>query len=326
MIRCTTIQELKEQLARQRKYNPDGLVGFVPTMGYLHEGHASLMRRASEECAVTVLSIFVNPLQFGPNEDFDRYPRDLERDARLAEANGVDIIFAPTVKEMYPTKPLTRVLISEVTDRLCGASRPGHFDGVGTVVSKLFNLVRPDRAYFGMKDAQQVAVIEQMVNDLNIPVQIVRCETVREADGLAMSSRNVYLTPEEREQAVVLSKTLRAAEAWVKQPGMTPVKLSKLITGQIETAPLGRIDYAELLTYPELAPLEPNTVLSTLSHTLIIALAVKFGGTRLIDNRLFELELGEGGGDNHVQNDDEIQASPGDRHGSEPQLCGQHHH
>ncbi|RAP76353.1 pantoate--beta-alanine ligase [Paenibacillus montanisoli] len=322
MIRCSTIQELREQLARLRRNAPESLIGFVPTMGYLHEGHASLMRRASEECAVTVLSIFVNPLQFGPNEDFDRYPRDLERDGKLAEANGVDILFAPAVKEIYPTKPLTRVLISEVTDRLCGASRPGHFDGVGTVVSKLFNLVQPDRAYFGMKDAQQVAVIEQMVHDLNIPVQIVRCETVREADGLAMSSRNVYLSAEEREQAVVLSKTLQAASGWLKQPGMTPAKLSKLIAERIRTASLARIDYAELLTYPELAQLDSNTDLSVISQPLIIALAVKFGSTRLIDNRLFEL----GGGDNHVQNHDEIQASPGDRDRGEPQLCGQHHH
>ncbi|SFS80764.1 pantoate--beta-alanine ligase [Paenibacillus sp. BC26] len=322
MIVCTTIQELKAHLAQQRKNKPDGVIGIVPTMGFLHEGHASLMKRAREDCNYTVLTIFVNPLQFGPNEDFDRYPRDLERDSALAVANGIDLLFAPTVQEMYPSKPLTKVLISEVTERLCGASRPGHFDGVGIVVSKLFNLVQPDRAYFGMKDAQQVAVIEQMVHDLNMPVQIVRCETIREADGLAMSSRNVYLSADQRKQAVILSETLRAADSWLKQPGMTRMKLSKLIADSIRSVPLAEIDYAELLTYPTLSPIDANTELSALSQTIIIALAVKFGSTRLIDNRLFQL----GGGDTNVQNNDEVQTSPGDRHGSEPQLCGQHHH
>lgn len=323
MIRCTTIQELRQLLAEQRKQSPGGRIGLVPTMGFLHEGHASLMRRADEECDFNVLSVFVNPLQFGPNEDFDRYPRDIERDASIAEQNGIDILFMPSVQEMYPTKPLTKVLISDVTDRLCGASRPGHFDGVGTVVSKLFNLVQPDRAYFGMKDAQQVAVIEQMVHDLNIPVQIVRCETVREADGLAMSSRNVYLNEDQRRQAVVLSRTLREAGAWLQETGMTTKELAKRIRASIETAPLALIDYAEVLTYPSLSVIdETNQNLSQLSGTIIIALAVKFGGTRLIDNRLFELQ----GGDVHVQNDDEIEAAQSNSDRGEPQLCGQHHH
>ncbi|AZN40752.1 pantoate--beta-alanine ligase [Paenibacillus albus] len=322
MIRCTSITELRQLLAEQRKQSPDSRIGLVPTMGFLHEGHASLMRRADEECDFNVLSVFVNPLQFGPNEDFERYPRDIERDAAIAEKNGIDILFMPSVQEMYPTKPLTKVLISDVTDRLCGASRPGHFDGVGTVVSKLFNLVQPTKAYFGMKDAQQVAVIEQMVHDLNIPVQIVRCETVREANGLAMSSRNVYLNEEQREQAVVLSQTLRDAQSWLEETGMTTGELTKRIQASIEKAPLAVIDYAEVLIYPSLSIIEPHQQLSQLSGTLIIAFAVKFGSTRLIDNRLFELQ----GGGVHVQNDDEIEAAQSNSNRGEPQLCGQHHH
>lgn len=310
MILCTTITELKAALARQRSKSPNGFVGLVPTMGYLHEGHASLMRRAGSECEFTVVSVFVNPLQFGPSEDFDRYPRDLERDAALAEHNGADLLFAPSVSEMYPTKPLTRVLISEVTESLCGASRPGHFDGVGTVVSKLFNLVQPDRAYFGMKDAQQVAVIQQMANDLNMPVDIIPCETVREPDGLAMSSRNVYLEPEQRKQALVLSQTLQLAGELLLQPAMTAGELLRAAIANIRTAPLAVIDYVELLHYPSLRPLDPERKLAELHDRLILALAVKFGGTRLIDNRLFQ----PAGGEPHVQNHDEIQAASGNRH------------
>ncbi|SEN26866.1 pantoate--beta-alanine ligase [Paenibacillus sp. OV219] len=318
MIRCTSIGELRQRLAEQRKQSPDGRIGLVPTMGFLHEGHASLMRRADEECDFNVLSVFVNPLQFGPNEDFDRYPRDIERDAAIAEKNGIDILFMPSVQEMYPTKPLTRVLISDVTDRLCGASRPGHFDGVGTVVSKLFNLVQPTHAYFGMKDAQQVAVVEQMVHDLNIQVEIVRCETVREADGLAMSSRNMYLNEDQRQQAVILSQTLREAGSWLQEAGMSTQELTRRIQSSIETAPLAVIDYAEVLTYPSLSSIAMNQDLSQFSGTLIIALAVKFGSTRLIDNRVFELQ----GGGVHVQNDDEIEAAQSNSNRGEPQLCG----
>lgn len=310
MIVCTTISELKAALARQQSKSPNGFIGLVPTMGYLHEGHASLMRRAGSECEFTVVSVFVNPLQFGPNEDFDKYPRDLERDAALAEKNGVALLFAPSVKEMYPTKPLTRVLISEVTESLCGASRPGHFDGVGTVVSKLFNLIQPNRAYFGMKDAQQVAVIQQMVNDLNMPVDIIPCETVREPDGLAMSSRNVYLTPEQRRQALVLSETLQQAGELIQSPEMTASKLMALASANVLTAPLAVIDYVELLHYPSLQPLDPVLKLADRSDKLILALAVKFGSTRLIDNRLFQ----PAGGDPNVQNHDEIQASPSYSH------------
>ncbi|QYR19871.1 pantoate--beta-alanine ligase [Paenibacillus sp. sptzw28] len=320
MIVCTTIRELKEHLAKRRLQAPEELVGIVPTMGFLHEGHASLMRRARTECGYTVLTVFVNPLQFGPGEDFDRYPRDEQRDIALAEANGIDLVFMPSAAEMYPVKPLTKVLVSDVTDRLCGASRPGHFDGVGTVVSKLFHLVQPDRAYFGMKDAQQIAVIQRMVNDLNFPVEIVPCDTVREADGLAMSSRNVYLNEEERRQAVVLSRTLSEAKSWIRQPGIKSGELSDLVRKAIGRAPLAEIDYAELLKYPDLTEPEPDTDLSRYPDTLILALAVKFGRTRLIDNRLMEGY----GGESHVQNDDEIEDSSGNRYGSELELCGQY--
>lgn len=292
MIVATTIAELKQVIGGWKDSSPSARVGFVPTMGFLHEGHASLMRRATAECDFAVLSIFVNPLQFGPNEDFDRYPRDAERDLALARANGIDLVFMPTVAEMYPKKPVTKVMITQVTEKLCGASRPGHFDGVGIVVSKLFHLVQPDLAYFGMKDAQQVAVIERMVEDLNMPVTIVPCETVREADGLAMSSRNVYLSEEERAQAIVLSKTLRSMDTWLQTPGMTLSALSDKIVSSIEQAPLAKIDYAEVLTYPDLEEPEAGLELSHFEGKLIVALAVKFGSTRLIDNRLLEIRGG----------------------------------
>ena len=296
MIVCASIHELKESLAQRRLERPKETIGVVPTMGFLHEGHASLMKRAKAECGFTVLTVFVNPLQFGPNEDFDRYPRDTERDLKLAEENGIDVVFMPSVQEMYPKKPLTRVLVSDITDRLCGASRPGHFDGVGTVVSKLFHLIQPDRAYFGMKDAQQVAVIRRMVDDLNMPVTIVSCETLREPDGLAMSSRNVYLSEEERRQAVVLSATLDKAERWIREPGITAGTFAARLRDSIEGAQLARIDYAELLEYPDLIAPEPETDLSRCPSTLIAALAVYFGKTRLIDNRILEPH----GGGKHV--------------------------
>ncbi|WP_169081693.1 pantoate--beta-alanine ligase [Paenibacillus sp. PL91] len=315
MIICRSKAELKQQLMSLRKENK--LVGLVPTMGFLHEGHASLLRQARSECEVAVLSIFVNPLQFGPHEDLDRYPRDEKRDLALAEECGVDIVFMPSVEEMYPDKPLTTVIVNQVTDRLCGASRPGHFDGVGTVVSKLFHLVAPDRAYFGMKDAQQVAVIEQMVHDLNFPVQIVPCPIVREPDGLALSSRNVYLNAEQRSQAVILSKTLQEASEWMEEPELTVERLQAKVKVQLSKASDAVIDYVELLYYPSLQPPEAAAHIASIKQPLILALAVKFGTTRLIDNQLLQAaEVNE-----HVQNDDEIQAASGNRYGSEPELC-----
>jgi pantoate--beta-alanine ligase len=269
------------------EHNPAVTVGLVPTMGYLHDGHAALMRRAREECDVVVLSIFVNPLQFGPNEDYARYPRDPERDLRMAEAAGVDIVFMPDVETMYPQPPLTTVQVKHLTDRLCGASRPGHFEGVATVVTKLFNIVKPRRAYFGQKDAQQVAVIRQMVSDLNMDVDIVTVPIVREPDGLAMSSRNVYLSPEERKQAPVLFQALNLGEALLKE-GRSFGETRRRMADHIRSAPNAAIDYVELLTYPRLAPLPEDGRLNDLpaEETVILALAVKFGHTRLIDNTL----------------------------------------
>jgi len=297
MLVCRTKAELKRELSELRKAGKS--VGLVPTMGYLHDGHASLLRRAKEENDAAVLSVFINPMQFGPNEDLDRYPRDEQRDLKLAEQCGIDLVFMPAVQEMYPSKPLTSIIISQVTSRLCGASRPGHFDGVGLVVSKLFHLVQPDRAYFGMKDAQQVAVIEQMVNDLDLPVEIIPCPTVREPDGLALSSRNVYLTAQQRQQAVVLSQTLKRAEQWHQEPQMTAGALIAKAAGHIEEATEGTIDYVELLTFPALEPLHPDMPLSEGSGRLILALAVKFGTTRLIDNCILDLSEVNGNAANH---------------------------
>ncbi|WP_042162359.1 pantoate--beta-alanine ligase [Paenibacillus gorillae] len=298
MIVCRTIAELRAALieGKSQLSGSKASVGLVPTMGYLHEGHASLMRKSAEENGLTILSIFVNPLQFGPNEDFERYPRNEERDLALAEQNGIDIAFLPTVDVMYPTKPLTTVLVNQLTDRLCGASRPGHFDGVGTVVSKLFHLAQPNRAYFGMKDAQQVAVIQQMTDDLNFPVTIVPCPTLREPDGLALSSRNVYLTAEQRQQAIVLSQSLDQAAEWVSKPDMNAEELVKRVTDRIQQAPLADIDYVEWLRYPSLQPMDSSEPIRLESERYILALAVKFGSTRLIDNHLF----GSSGGDYHV--------------------------
>lgn len=287
MIVVHSIEDLRAALKEARQTNPLAEVGFVPTMGYLHEGHASLMRRASSDNEITVLSIFVNPIQFGPNEDLDRYPRDAERDTALAAECGVDIIFMPTVEVMYPQPTKTKVIVSELTGSLCGASRPGHFDGVTTVVSKLFHLVKPDRAYFGMKDAQQVAVITQMVQDLNFDLEIIACPIVREADGLALSSRNVYLSEEERTQALKLSESLKLAEQWVQQQSnLTAVELKSRIIEHINSAPLADIDYVEIVSFPSLQPVSEETVMDSNHSRVLIALAVRFGTTRLIDNLL----------------------------------------
>lgn len=284
----STISELRQAVAnakhekRKLQADRDPFVGFMPTLGYMHAGHVSLIERARQECDIVVVSIFVNPLQFGANEDFDKYPRDNERDTRLAGEAGADFVFIPSVAEMYPQPIKSKVIVTEITDVLCGASRPGHFDGVATVVAKLFNIVQPDRAYFGQKDAQQVAVIEQMVLDLNMTVKIVPCPTLREADGLAMSSRNVYLSNEEREQALVLSQSLRLAENLAATESLTPAQLRDRIVEHIRTAPLAVIDYVDIRTYPSLQPVEffsPDT-------PVVIALAVKFGKTRLIDNSI----------------------------------------
>lgn len=294
-----TITELRQELNIMRKNHendtPDSrevVVGLVPTMGYLHRGHASLMQAARQQSDIVVLSIFVNPIQFGPNEDFDSYPRDEERDLAVARAEGVDIVFSPSVDEMYPQPTQTTITVSGITERLCGASRPGHFNGVTTVVSKLFNIVQPQKAFFGMKDAQQVAVIQQMVHDLNMPVDVVPCPIVREEDGLALSSRNVYLSSELRQEALVLSQALRAVqEAVASNIAITANDIRRILREHIGQSVHAVIDYAEIQSFPSLEPLADDEELKAYDD-LLIALAVKFGKTRLIDNiRIQKMEV-----------------------------------
>ena len=258
-------------------------IGFVPTMGFLHEGHLSLMRKAREENDFMVISIFVNPLQFGEGEDYEEYPRDLERDTALAESTGCDLVFSPTVREMYPPGYATFVQVEKLTEGLCGASRPGHFLGVTTVVAKLFNLVRPDRAYFGQKDAQQALVLIKMVEDLNMNLKIIVLPTVREPDGLAMSSRNKYLTNEQRKEAVVLYKSLRLAEALIRKGEREAEIIKENIFKTISQAEQAQVDYIEIVDTKQLRSV------SRVNGRCLIAVAVKFGQTRLIDNVLVEV-------------------------------------
>ncbi|MGG1659688.1 pantoate--beta-alanine ligase [Brevibacillus sp. NRS-1366] len=282
MQQIATIAKMRTHINEARRQGKR--IGIVPTMGFLHEGHLSLVKAAREKCDLIVMSIFVNPLQFGPNEDFERYPRNIERDREMAASAGVDLLFTPEVSEMYPKPILTNISVANVTAPLCGASRPGHFDGVATVVTKLFQIVQPDYAFFGQKDAQQVAVITQMVHDLSMPVQIVPCPIIREADGLAMSSRNVYLSQEERTQALVLSQSLKLAETWLDE-GIALVEIKDRLIQKITEMPLASIDYVEILRFPNLEPVEQEVA----GQAIIIALAVKFGKTRLIDNLITEI-------------------------------------
>lgn len=277
----TEIASLKRIIEEQKK---KGLsIGFVPTMGFLHEGHLSLMRRAKAENDFMVISIFVNPLQFGAGEDYDEYPRDLKRDQALAESVGCDLIFHPSVREMYPPGHVTFVKVEKLTEGLCGASRPGHFLGVTTVVAKLFNLVRPDRAYFGQKDAQQAFVIKKMVEDLNMNLEVIVLPTVREPDGLAMSSRNKYLTPEQRKEAVVLYKSLKEAEEQIRKGETEAEVIKDNIFKIISQARQAKVDYVEIVDTKELRPI------SRIKGPCLIAVAAKFGQTRLIDNILVEV-------------------------------------
>jgi pantoate--beta-alanine ligase len=254
------------------------IVGFVPTMGYLHDGHASLMRQARGETDLVVASIFVNPLQFGAGEDLDAYPRDLDRDTALSVAAGVDLLFTPTAAEMYPTPVLTTVHVAQVSAPLEGASRPTHFAGVATVVAKLFSIVGPCRAYFGAKDFQQVAVVRRMVHDLSMPVEVVACPTRREADGLAMSSRNVYLSADERAAAPVLYRALRAGAAAIGAGERDPAAVRSLMAQIIEAEPLAGLDYAAVVDADSFTVPEP------LAGNLRLLAAVRFGRARLIDN------------------------------------------
>lgn len=272
----TTITELKDILNRVKLEGKT--IGFVPTMGFLHDGHRALMKKARKENDIVILSVFVNPLQFGPNEDFEQYPRDIEKDKQVAAEEEVDYLFHPSVAEMYPKSLSITMQVQKRTDVLCGSSRPGHFDGVVTILTKLFHLVQPDKAYFGQKDAQQVAVIDLLVNDFNFPLQIVPVETVREPDGLAKSSRNVYLTGKEREEAPVLYQGLQIGATLIKAGEENPEKVISCIIDKIQTETSGQVDYVSLLTYPELEKMD------RIKGDIIIALAVKFSKARLIDN------------------------------------------
>lgn len=268
-------------------------VGFVPTMGFLHEGHLTLVKQAREHNDIVVMSIFVNPAQFGPGEDFEAYPRDVEHDASLAKEAGVDILFMPTPEEMYPQDGGVRILPGPRSKVLCGASRPGHFDGVLKVVLKLFNIVDPDRSYFGMKDAQQLAIIETFVRDYNLRTSIERVPIVREQDGLAKSSRNVNLTEAERMEAPVIQQALKKGELLFNE-GVSVDEVEREITAYITANSSGIMDYVALLSYPELTEYDGS------SDEAILACAVKFGKTRLIDNTIMSTKDGY-----HVQNDDE---------------------
>ncbi len=272
-----TVKEVREQVKEWKK---QGLsVGLVPTMGYLHEGHQSLMEAARKDNDKVVVSIFVNPMQFGPTEDLAQYPRDLDHDAALCEKVGVDLIFHPEPEEMYADDFCSFVDMTGLTEGLCGKTRPIHFRGVCTVVNKLFNIVTPDRAYFGQKDGQQLAVIRRMVRDLNMDIQVVGCPIIREEDGLAKSSRNTYLSPEERKAALILSKTVKLGKELVKT-NKNAAEVVAQMKKNIETEPLAKIDYVEAVDAVSMEPVE------TLDGECMLAMAVYIGKTRLIDNTL----------------------------------------
>ncbi len=275
-----TVNEVRTQV---KEWRAAGLsVGLVPTMGYLHEGHKSLIDRAVKDNDRVVVSVFVNPMQFGPAEDLASYPRDLNRDAALCEAAGADLIFHPEPENMYSDDFSSFIDMNTLTKGLCGKSRPVHFRGVCTVVGKLFNIVQPDKAYFGQKDAQQLAVIRHMVNDLNFNLEIVGCPIIREADGLAKSSRNTYLSPEERQAALILSRSLERGRELIEAGERNAETIKQAVTELIQTEPLARIDYVELVDWNTLEPVEQIT------GPVLNAIAVYIGKTRLIDNHIYE--------------------------------------
>lgn len=259
-------------------------IGFVPTMGYLHEGHRALLKAAREQNEIVIMSVFVNPLQFGPNEDFASYPKDFEHDKQVAMEEGVDYLFHPSVEEMYPGQMSVTVKVEKRTNCLCGKSRPGHFDGVATVLTKLFHLVQPTNVYFGKKDAQQVAVVDGLIEDFHFPINLVAVNTVREEDGLAKSSRNVRLTPTERQEAGILYKALSIARSELINGTADREILKNSIIAFIERESSGKVDYFEILSYPQLETLKE------LNGKIIIAIAVQFSKARLIDNIIFELD------------------------------------
>lgn len=271
-----TIKEVRDIVAEWRR---QGLtVGLVPTMGFLHEGHQSLIRKSAEQNDRTVVSVFVNPIQFGPNEDLEAYPRDIERDKQKVEEAGGDLIFNPEPSEMYPGHFTSFIDTTETTELLCGAVRPVHFRGVCTVVGKLFNIVLPDRAYFGQKDAQQLATIKRFVRDLNFPLEIVPCPIIREDDGLAKSSRNTYLSADERKAALVLSQSLAKGKAAIEAGEKDAQKVIAIIRQNLETEPLARIDYVEVVDFENIQRIE------RIEGETLVAIAVYIGKTRLIDN------------------------------------------
>lgn len=271
-----TIAETRQAVAAARRAGRR--IGFVPTMGALHEGHLSLVRAARRDAAYVVVSIFVNPTQFGPHEDFARYPRDETGDLRRCFESGVDLVFAPSEGEMYAPDAATTVHVARLTEHLCGPRRPGHFDGVATVVAKLFHIVQPDVAFFGEKDAQQLAVIRRMVRDLNLPVQIVGCPTVREPDGLALSSRNAYLSPQERARAVCLYQALQEARTRILRGERDARAVAEAMRAVVQAAAPERIDYIELVDPQTMQPVQ------RIEGPVLAALAVFIGRTRLIDN------------------------------------------
>ena len=279
----TIVKTIEEVRAQVKAWRAQGLtVGLVPTMGYLHEGHQSLIARSVAENDRTVVSDFVNPIQFGPTEDLATYPRDIDRDAALCESTGADLIFHPEAEEMYAPDFCTYVDMDHLTKGLCGKTRPIHFRGVCTVVSKLFHIVQPDRAYFGQKDAQQLAVIRRMVRDLNMPLEIIGCPIIREEDGLAKSSRNTYLSAEERQAALCLSRGLNKGKAAVEAGETDAAKVRQIITEEIEAEPMSRIDYVEIVDWNNLEPVDST------EGSILAAVAVYIGKTRLIDNFIIE--------------------------------------
>ncbi len=277
----SAIEAVREAVAQARR---SGLsIGLVPTMGALHAGHASLIRAARAETSFVVVSIFVNPTQFGAGEDFSRYPRSTQQDLELCGCEGVDLVFAPEADTMYPPGFRTFVEVRELQDVLCGPSRPGHFRGVVTVVLKLFNIVQPDIAYFGQKDAQQARIIQQMVRDLDLPVQLRICPIVREPDGLALSSRNQYLDPDQRRQATVLFQALQAARSLITRGELDPAVVQRALVSRIAAASGAVLDYAAVVDADTLQPVDK------LHGNILLAVAVKFGATRLIDNVLLSV-------------------------------------
>ncbi|MBN8046671.1 MULTISPECIES: pantoate--beta-alanine ligase [Paraclostridium] len=277
------INNIKEIRKQVKDWKNDGLsVALVPTMGYLHEGHESLIKKASEDNDKVIVSIFVNPMQFGINEDLSTYPRNIDRDRDICEKNGASLIFNPSVEEMYTDGFSTFVDLNNLTSGLCGKSRPTHFRGVCTVVSKLFNILNPDKAYFGQKDAQQLSIIRQMVTDLNFDIEIVSCPIVREADGLAKSSRNTYLSKEERQASTIINKSLKKAKALIKSGEKDSKNVIEFIKNEINKEPLAKIDYVSIV--------DNNTIknIKTIEEGSLIAVAVFIGNTRLIDNFIYK--------------------------------------